>query len=607
MYCIEEESMRVTNHNYKNIADLKQNLDLSHFDSKNTLMQVFSGLAIESEVTQIQSIINDKCGGITFIGTTTAGEIHNGQVFKNTISISIMEFEFTCFDSYYFHHDDDYELGRHIAKTSFKNDTKVAIIFIDGLLTNGNEVVDGISSINSNIPIAGGMAAENGALKNTFLFNNEGVYRKGAVVVSLNSEVLKVFTDYQLNWQPIGKFMTVTKADKNHLYEIDDVSVSEIYKKYLGDAVGDGLPHSATEFPLLKIEDDGMEVCRVFTHKFEEDGSLLSIGNLQVGDKVRLAFGNVNLILQKAKKNIQEYSLLQFEAIFTYSCASRSAFLQSDIVQELAPLNCVAPIAGFFTFGEIFHKHGKNNFLNISLTILGLSEKLDQRVISTVQKNTVKNEEKNVFTNKHFIVLDALTNLSNTVIDELNNANKKLEEAQNKLTEQANHDYLTNLYNRRYFNEVAQGFLQVAKREGNNVSVLMLDIDKFKGINDSYGHLIGDEVIKVLSAILIDNTRAADIVSRFGGEEFAILLPSTDGRGAFAIAEKLRCVVENNTIRIEKYNIKFTISIGISSINYHNDNHISEALNRADKALYEAKENGRNRTVKFANKGFSDN
>ena len=300
--------MRVTNHNYKNLADLKQNLDLSHVDSKNTLMQVFSGLVTESEVRQIQSIINEKCSGITFIGTTTAGEIHNGQVFKNTISISIMEFEFTGFNSYYFHHNDDYELGRNIAKTSFKNDTKVAIIFIDGLLTNGSEVVDGISSINSNIPIAGGMAAENGALKNTFLFNNEGVYRKGAVVVSLNSDVLKVFTDYQLNWQPIGKFMTVTKADKNHLYEIDNISVSDIYKKYLGDAVGDGLPHSATEFPLLKIEDDGMEVCRVFTHKFEEDGSLLSIGNLQVGDKVRLAFGNVNLILQRARKNIEEYS-----------------------------------------------------------------------------------------------------------------------------------------------------------------------------------------------------------------------------------------------------------------------------------------------------------
>ena len=147
---------------------------------------------------------------------------------------------------------------------------------------------------------------------------------------------------------------------------------------------------------------------------------------------------------------------------------------------------------------------------------------------------------------------------------------------------------------------------RVAKRESNNFSVLMLDIDKFKGINDSYGHLIGDEVIKVLFAILIDNTRAADIVSRFGGEEFAILLPSTDSTGALAIAEKLRRVVENNTINIEIYNIKFTISIGISSTNYRDDNHISEALNRADKALYEAKENGRNRTVLFSNKGFSD-
>jgi diguanylate cyclase (GGDEF)-like protein len=591
--------MQVTNKNYKSLDDLEHNLDLSKFDAKNTLIQVFSGLVTEREVTRIQSIIKRECGGITFIGTTTAGEIHHGEVFKNSISMSMMEFESTYFDSYYFHSDNDYELGRNIAKTSFKNDTKVVITFIDGLLTNGNDVIDGISSINPNIPIAGGMAAENGSLKNTFLFNNDGVYRKGAVAVSLNSDILKVFTDYQLNWQPIGKFMTVTKAESNHIYEIDDISVSDIYKKYLGSVVGEGLPHSATEFPLLKIEDDGVEVCRIFSHKFEDDGSLLAIGNLKVGDKVRLAFGNVNLIVEKAKKNIHDYPLLQLEAIFAYSCASRIAFLQSDIIHELEPLNKVAPLSGFFTFGEIFHKNAKNNFLNVSLTILGLSENANEQVLHSQHKSTVKEEEKNFFTNKHFIVLDALTNLSNTVIEELNNANKKLEEVQNKLTEQANHDYLTNLYNRRYFNEVAQGFLQVAKREGNNFSVMMLDIDKFKVINDTYGHLIGDEVIKALSAILIGNTRSADIVSRFGGEEFAILLPSTDTQGSFEIAEKLRRIVQHHRVRIENHNIKFTISIGISSINHHNDKHITEALDRADKALYEAKENGRNGTVIF--------
>ncbi|WP_413701053.1 GGDEF domain-containing protein [Psychromonas sp. KJ10-10] len=195
--------------------------------------------------------------------------------------------------------------------------------------------------------------------------------------------------------------------------------------------------------------------------------------------------------------------------------------------------------------------------------------------------------------------MDALTNLSNTVIEELNSANKNLEEAQNKLIEQANHDYLTNLYNRRYFNEVAQIFLQATKRERHDFSVMMLDIDKFKNINDIYGHLIGDEVIKSLSAILIESTRATDIVARFGGEEFAILFPSADIQTSFEIAEKLRLIVKNKTIKIDAHQIKFTISIGISSINYRHDSHITEALDRADKALYEAKENGRNKTVIF--------
>ncbi|WP_413701052.1 FIST signal transduction protein [Psychromonas sp. KJ10-10] len=391
--------MKATNHNYKSVDDLQRNLDLSQVDSKNTLLQVFSGLVSESEVIAIQSIVKEKCQDIIFIGVTSAGEINHGEIFQNSISVSIMEFESTYFESNYFYHDDDYELGKNIATTSFKPDTKVVIIFIEGLLTNGNEVIDGISSINSTTPIAGGMVAENGPLKSTFLFNNDGVYHKGAVAVSLNSEVLKVFTDYQLNWQPIGKFMTVTKAEKNHLYEVDNISVSDMYKKYLGDVVGNGLPHSATEFPLLKIEDNGIEICRTFTHKFEEDGSLLSIGNLNVGDKVKLAFGNVNLILQKAKKNIHEYSSLNLDAIYTYSCASRRAFLQSDIVQELQPLHNVAPISGFFTFGEIFHKNAKNSFLNISLSILGLSESTDEQIVNKVnieaENTTYAEEEKN--------------------------------------------------------------------------------------------------------------------------------------------------------------------------------------------------------------------
>ncbi len=580
--------MKVTNTHYLSIDDLDQNLDISKLDSSKTLVQVFSGLVSEAEIKQIQSIIKNKNSEIIFIGSTTAGEIYEGNVYENSINISIMEFDETTVKQGYFIDEDDYTLGKQIATTLFTENTKVLILFIDGLQTNGNDVIDGISSINSFIPLAGGMAGDNGYIANTFVFDNNGVYSKGCVAVSLNSDKLQVFTQYQLNWQAIGKVMTVTKVKKNRLYEIDDTNVSEIYKRYLGDKIGNNLPFSATEFPLLKIEDDGNEVCRAFTHQYK-DGSLLTVGNLEVGDKVRLAFGNVDLILNSTKDKIKKYRSFKPEVIFIYSCAVRKVFLQSEIVVELNPLNKIAPNIGFFTYGEIYHNNNKNSLLSISLTMLALSEQDSKGIY--VDKNLLDDEnEKNFIAKKHYLVLDALTHLSNTVISEL-------EEAKRQLKEQANRDYLTGLYNRRYFNEVAQDLIYISKREKKMFSVIMLDIDKFKNINDTYGHSTGDDILKILSNTLIETVRESDIVSRFGGEEFVLLLPFTDKDGAFTLAEKIRKNVENKKILThDGQTIQFTVSLGVSYI-LNTDKNIEQSLNRADSALYIAKKSGRNKVV----------
>jgi len=226
-----------------------------------------------------------------------------------------MEFQNTIVKQGYFTDENDYKMGQSIATSLFGDNTKAMILFIEGLQTNGNDVVDGISSIDSSVPIAGGLAGDNGYIVKTFVFDANGVYSRGSVAASLNSDHLNIFTQYQLNWQAIGKTMTVTKVEKNRLYEIDGLNASEIYKKYLGERIGNDLPFSATEFPLLKIEDDGLEVCRVISHKFD-DGSLLTVGNLEVGDKVRLSFGNVDLILNDTKNNIKKYHSFQPEAIY---------------------------------------------------------------------------------------------------------------------------------------------------------------------------------------------------------------------------------------------------------------------------------------------------
>ncbi|WP_455757384.1 GGDEF domain-containing protein [Sulfurimonas sp.] len=193
---------------------------------------------------------------------------------------------------------------------------------------------------------------------------------------------------------------------------------------------------------------------------------------------------------------------------------------------------------------------------------------------------------------------DAQSKLIDTHV-KLTKQTKALEEAQKKLKEQANRDPLTNMHNRRYFSEISEKIISITKRSKDPLSLIMIDIDNFKKINDTYGHNVGDEVIKLLANELASTIRQSDVAARFGGEEFAIILPNTDATNAFIFADKLRENIENISYKDKKDTIKFTVSIGVDEFNHENDNNVSASLNRADKALYEAKTTGKNKVLIF--------
>jgi diguanylate cyclase (GGDEF)-like protein len=158
----------------------------------------------------------------------------------------------------------------------------------------------------------------------------------------------------------------------------------------------------------------------------------------------------------------------------------------------------------------------------------------------------------------------------------------------------ASTDSMTKLYNRRYFSTASQQIISLAKREKNDISLLMLDIDKFKNINDTYGHDVGDTVIITLANRLLNNHRESDISCRYGGEEFTILLPNTAIKGAAIVAENIRKGIEELRLQIEEKTIYFTVSIGVTSLR-EEEQDIEKALKRVDEALYKAKDSGRNR------------
>jgi len=177
-----------------------------------------------------------------------------------------------------------------------------------------------------------------------------------------------------------------------------------------------------------------------------------------------------------------------------------------------------------------------------------------------------------------------------------------LEDSKEELKFLASTDPLTKLYNRRYFAKTSTHVLNLSKRNKTDLSMIMLDIDKFKNVNDTYGHKVGDDVLITLASILQELTRNSDIICRFGGEEFLILLPETNINGALKIAHKIREVVETTVITISDNKIptdykklEFTVSLGGTQINIDLDNNIEASIHRADKALYQAKNSGRNR------------
>jgi diguanylate cyclase (GGDEF)-like protein len=174
-------------------------------------------------------------------------------------------------------------------------------------------------------------------------------------------------------------------------------------------------------------------------------------------------------------------------------------------------------------------------------------------------------------------------------------------ETRQRLWSESRLDPLTGVGNRRYFDEVAQNEGQIAKSMGLTYTVLMMDIDHFKKVNDSHGHDGGDLVLREVAARLRTQARGGDIIARFGGEEFAALFPNTKEKTALAGAERFRRAICSRPIVLSTgISVNVSISIGIASADEADNFNVKAALDRADAALYRAKGQGRNRCICWA-------
>jgi diguanylate cyclase (GGDEF)-like protein len=167
-----------------------------------------------------------------------------------------------------------------------------------------------------------------------------------------------------------------------------------------------------------------------------------------------------------------------------------------------------------------------------------------------------------------------------------------------RLYDSATRDTLTSAYNRRFFDEQLAKDFSHSRRHRSDLSLLMIDVDHFKAVNDTHGHLAGDMVLKQLGALVVSSIRLEDVFCRLGGEEFAVIMREADVEQAAAFGERLRSLVETTSMQTSDGDLKVTISAGAATYDPERDAEVAGFVERADKALYAAKHGGRNRVCR---------
>ena len=329
-----------------------------------------------------------------------------------------------------------------------------------------------------------------------------------------------------------------------------------------------------------------------------------------IDDETRQNFINKDIVDYVYKGNMDDINYI-FQMI---NRLSKNRQYKVLVVEDSLPFrNMIKKILTSLQFKVLAAAHGEeamnyfadNPDINLIITDYRMPVKDGLEVLKEVRKEKDKNSLGVIVMTSPSEKTDASIFLKNGASDfiakpfskeelicRVNNTIEAMENI-NKIANFANCDFLTGVYNRRFFYSDVEEYVQVAEETNEPYAFAMIDVDYFKKINDKYGHDGGDKVLKSIAKILNDNTKGSDIVARFSGEEFCVVLKKINKEEAVKFFVNLRAKVAENEVTIKKEKVKVTISIGVSFGNGHCE--IDDMLEACDSALYTAKENGRNR------------
>ena len=415
-----------------------------------------------------------------------------------------------------------------------------------------------------------------------------GVYENAAILITYVGEEFHIDVAHTTGWRSLGRAFTVTKADKNCLMEVDGFPAAELYKRYLKIDPNDDYLFNAREFPLF-IEDNGMVMLR-HPAASAKDGALELAGYVNVGNKVYMSYGDPNTIIEAVNERCAAVAAFEPEAILLYTCTMRKVFWNYFLNNEMAPFQKIATTAGFCTGGELNRDMETGSVMWHNITLLSILMREGEKTGCKIPPARVDTAA----LHGEVGLVQRLTTLVQETSRELREALLELQEANAKLLRAATIDVLTELYNRREIERRINGALDRSAENGSEVALIMMDIDHFKNVNDTYGHEAGDKVIEGVAAVLNSLVRESEgeAAGRWGGEEFFFLLPNEDLASATERAEEIRKTIELYPF---PYVDKLPCSVGVTIASDKEER--KKIYMRIDSALYEAKETGRNKVV----------
>jgi diguanylate cyclase (GGDEF)-like protein len=553
------------------------------------LVQVYCAKTDPKYIRGITECIMKRLPQSVVVGATTVGEIARGRLLTNQTIIGFTFFgsSGTLTVALPCEQGEEQLVGAELARRIADCSTRVAgvLLLATTVSINGVSLLVGWDSAALNLPVFGGGAGNYTGMQNSLVFTGTELFSHGAIAVALTGDDLYAEVHTYMGWRPLSRSMHVTEVDGLLVKRIDGTPAYDIYEHYLGIPNDKDFFLNALEFPLL-IEREGILVSRTVAAVTDE-GALRFIADIREGETFRLGYGDLDLIVNNASQVHRALTDFGAQVNFLYTCCTRRFLMQRDSELETLPFESSAPTFGFYTYGEFYGtKH--LTLLNSTMVAVGLREgaALSGAVREEAAAPSTRLTEIHApdpYANKHARIILRLTHFIDAVTSDLEAANREI-------TRLSLTDPLTQLANRARLDQALDDDMKLAVRYGIDFAVIIIDIDHFKQVNDTHGHLVGDAVLIKLAQVLANQTRATDTAGRWGGEEFLIVAPQTSLDKAAKLAEKLRASIAGTDFPEVGHK---TISLGVTA--YVPGDDLKKLLARADAALYAAKRSGRNR------------